>query len=133
MTDASKKGHSSRRKGQVAERALANELSDLLGITLKRRVRNHQGESDITGLDGFSVEVKNQATLSIGAWWAQTVAQCKEGEIPVLFYKVPRKGFRAVVSLPSLYGAFGAIEDLAYTAEMSLPAFAMVYREWFNR
>jgi hypothetical protein len=130
---ASKKGRSSRRKGQVAERALANELSDLLGITLKRRVRNYAGESDIEGLPGFSVEVKNCATLSVASWWTQTVVQCKDGEHPVLFYKVPRKGFRAVVSLPSLYGALGAIEDLAYTAEMSVPAFAMVYREWFNR
>jgi len=129
MTDASTRGRSSRRKGQAGERALANELSDLLGITLKRRVRNHQNESDITGLDGFSVEVKNCATLSIGAWWVQTVAQCKDDEYPVLFYKVPRKGFRAVVSLPVLFGAFGAVADLAYTAEMSLPAFAMLYRE----
>jgi hypothetical protein len=75
------------------------------------------------------VEVKNCAELRLAEWWRQTVFQCKQDEHPVLFYKIPRKGFRAVVSLPSLYGAFGALDDLAYTAEMSLPAFAMLYRE----
>lgn len=131
MSDASTRGRSNRLKGQRGERELANELSDLLGITLKRRVRNHHNESDITGLPGFSVEVKNCAVLSLGAWWSQTVSQAElMEEMPVLFYKLPRKGFRAVVSLPSLYGAFGAIDDFAYTAEMSLPAFAMLYREW---
>lgn len=133
MSDSSKKGRSSRLKGQRGERELANELSGLLGITLKRRVRNHAGESDIEGLPGFSVEVKNCETLSVAAWWTQTVVQCKDGEHPVLFYKVPRKGFRAVISLPELFGSFAGLDDLAYTAEMSLPAFAMVYREWFNR
>lgn len=129
MNDTSTKGRSSRLKGQRGERALANELSDLLGVTLKRRVRNHIGESDITGLKGFSVEVKNQAALSVGAWWRQTVTQAAiTKEIPVLFYKVPRKGFRAVVSLSRLFDA-PVSDDLEYTAEMSLEGFAMYYRE----
>lgn len=130
MTDASARGRASRRKGQVAERALANELSDLLGITLKRRVRNHANESDIEGLPGFSVEVKNCAELRLAEWWKQAVAQCEDDTVmPVLFYKVPRKGFRAVVSIPACSGAFGAIDDLEYTAEMPLKAFAIFYRE----
>lgn len=129
MNDTSTKGRSSRLKGQRGERALANELSDLLGLTLKRRVRNRAEDDDIDDLPGFSVEVKNQAVLSVGAWWKQTVSQAAtKNKIPVLFYKVPRKGFRAVVSLSRLFDA-PVSDDLEYTAEMSLEGFAMYYRE----
>lgn len=133
MSDSSARGRSSRRKGQVAERALANELSDLLGITLKRRVRNHANESDIEGLPGLSVEVKNCATLSVGSWWKQAVRQCKENEWPVLFYKIPRKGFRAVLSMKVLDAFWwdDVSDDVTYTVEMSVPAFASFYREVF--
>ena len=127
-TDASARGRASRRKGQVAERALANELSDLLGITLKRRVRNHANESDIEGLPGFSVEVKNCAELRLAEWWRQTVTQCNGVDRPVLFYKIPRRGFRAVVDVAEFFGGC-ATSSVEYTVEMSLPAFAMFYRE----
>ena len=129
MTDASTRGRSNRLKGQRGERELANELSDLLGITLKRRVRNHANESDITGLPGFSVEVKNCAVLSVAAWWKQTVAQCDlTKECPALFYKIPRKGFRAVLPMVCLVDG-NVTDDLTFTVEMSVPAFAMFYRE----
>lgn len=131
MTDASTRGKSNRRKGQDGERELANTLGELLGITLKRRVRNHLGESDITGLDGFSVEVKKQAVPAIRSWWQQTVAQAELlGEIPVLFYRLPRREFRAVMSLtPFLYETgIGECANYDQTIDMSLEAFAEVYR-----
>jgi hypothetical protein len=125
----SEQGRSSRLKGKRGELELVHELKDLLGIDLRRRVRNSTLESDITGLDGFSVEVKNQDALSVRAWWRQTVSQSAlTNEIPVLFYKVPRKGFRAVVSVSKLFEA-PVSDDLDYTAEMSLTAFAMYFRE----
>lgn len=131
MSDASARGRSNRRKGQVGERELANTLGELLGITLKRRVRNHEGESDITGLEGFAVEVKKQATPSLRTWWSQTVTQAaKTGEIPVLFYRLPRREFKAVISLHPFFEehSYTALADYEMTIEMSLTAFASVYR-----
>lgn len=128
---ASQRGKSNRRRGQDGERELANTLGELLGITLKRRVRNHEGESDITGLEGFSVEVKRQATPSLRTWWSQTVTQAAQtGEIPVLFYRLPRRDFKAVISLHPFLDEtnYTALADYEMTIEMSLPAFAAVYR-----
>lgn len=121
-------GRSSRRKGQVGERALATELKDLLGLDVRRRVRNHAGETDLTGLQGWAAEVKNCAKPELAAWWSQTVDQTAQGEIPVLFYKLPRRPFRAVVPLGLVIGT-AAQADIAMTMEMSLEAFAAVYRE----
>lgn len=128
---ASQRGKSSRRKGQVGERELANLLGEMLGVTLKRRVRNHEGESDITGLDGFSVEVKRQATPAVRSWWKQTVYQAAEtGDIPVLFYRLPRREWKAVISLHPFLDEheYSAIVDYDMTIEMALPAFVEVYR-----
>lgn len=121
-------GRSSRRKGQTGERALAAELSALLGIEIKRRVRNHANDSDIVGLAGWSAEVKNCATPAMASWWAQTVAQSQSDEWPVLFYKLPRKPFRAVMSIAMMIG--GEVHaDVGQTIETSLEGFAAVYRE----
>lgn len=129
MTERTKSqiGRSSRRKGQTGERQLAAELSELLGLTIKRRVRNHAGENDLTGLPGWSPEVKNCATPSIASWWSQTVAQAG-ADWPVLFYKLPRKPFRAVVPLATV-GIGECVDDLSFTAELSLEGFAALYRE----
>ena len=130
-TDASARGKSNRRKGQNGERELANTLGVMLGITLKRRVRNHEGESDITGLDGFSVEVKKQATPSLRTWWKQTVEQSAlTGDTPVLFYRLPRREFKAVISLHPFFNDvdYDDMVDYDMTIEMSLAAFAMFYR-----
>lgn len=131
MDEVSARGKSNRRKGQTGERELANLLGDMLGINLKRRVRNHEGESDITGLEGFSVEVKRQATPSVLTWWKQTVYQAAEtGDTPVLFYRLPRRSWKAVISLHPFLDEheYAAIADYDMTIEMSLPAFAEIYR-----
>lgn len=107
---------------------LANELKDLLGLDVRRRVRNHAGESDLTGMPGWAVECKHCATPALPAWWKQTVSQAQRGEIPVLFYKLPRKPFRAVVPA-SLFLGGAAETDTDYTIEMSLTCFAALYRE----
>ncbi len=86
-------GAFSRSKGQRGEREVAAIISDLLGLEVKRRVRQHDGDSDLVGVDKWSIEVKNCATLQLNEWWRQTVEQAGNN-LPVLFYKVPRKGWR---------------------------------------
>lgn len=130
MTERTKSqiGRSSRRKGQVSERALAAELSALLGIEVKRRVRNHANDSDLVGLTGWSAESKCCKVPAMSAWWQQTVAQAKPDELPVLFVKLPRRPFRAFLPLGLFIG--GAVcDDVRFTVEMSLESFAAVYRE----
>jgi hypothetical protein len=121
-------GRSSRRKGQVSERALAAELSALLGVEVKRRVRNHAGDSDLVGLPGWAAESKCCAKPALSAWWKQTVEQTRECEVPVLFYKLPRKPFRAVVPICLLVGGDLHL-DVEQTMDLSLAGFAALYRE----
>ncbi len=121
-------GKSNRAKGQVGERQIARELCDLLGLDIRRRVRNHAGESDLTGMSGWSIEVKHCARPEIRAWWEQTIAQARPGEIPVLFYRLPRKQWRAVVHVSTFTGS-AVSASLDFTVEMPLAAFAEVWRE----
>lgn len=110
MTDKAKQGRASRRKGQNGERAVAEELRELLGLDIRRRVRNYQGEDDLTGLEGWSVEVKNCAEARLTEWWLQTITNCPIGSFPVLFYKLPRRKFRAVMPLSLFCGGLDTLE-----------------------
>jgi hypothetical protein len=127
-------------KDARGERMLAAELKELLGLDV-RRVRNHAGKADkadkayksaLTGMPGWSVACKNCATSALPAlpaWWRQAVLQAQDGEIPVLFYKLPRKPFRAVVHA-SLFLGGHTDSDPDYILDMSLLCFAALYREW---
>lgn len=123
-----------RRKGQVGECELARLLSDLLGVHIRRRVRQRDGDSDLEGLTGWCIECKRAKTAKLGAWWSQTLAQAlAREEWPVLFYRIDRKEWRAVwpVSAALVPQMWPIAESLGlnYTAESSLDAWASVYRE----
>lgn len=99
-----------RTKGQQGEREIAALIRDLTGWEVKRRVRNHAGDSDLVGIPGWSVEVKRYKAAGraeIASWWRQSCAQATtlhgaacDGNstvcIPVLFYRLDRDFWRAV-------------------------------------
>ena len=88
----------SRTKGQVGEREVALELSRLTGQCIRRRVRNAAGDSDLEGLNGWSVEVKRHRSASrsdLHTWWDQTVRQA-QGLRPLLVYRQNRDEWRCV-------------------------------------
>jgi hypothetical protein len=91
------------RKGKVGERELAGLLSRALGLTVQRKLAaSRDGGSDLEGVPGWSIEVKNTATF-LEAYWKQALDQAAaEGLLPVLFWKEPRKGWRVFVDARSL-------------------------------
>lgn len=92
-------GKGSRVKGQQAERELALLLTELTGLTVTRRCRQHSEDIDLEGLAGWSIEVKRYASASrsiIKRWWAQAIKQAKPSHHPVLFYRVDRADWRCV-------------------------------------
>ncbi len=125
----------SRAKGQTGEREVAALVRDLTGWDVRRRVRQHDGDSDLEGVPGWSVEVKRHARATrseIAGWWAQTVAQAERSDaVPVLFFRLDRDAWRAVwpiaVNLteqrPPMWTAY------AWTAEGSVEVWAAVARE----
>ena len=76
-------GSMSREKGKRGEREVAAIISDLLGVSASRRVRQHEGDSDILGVPGWSIEVKRceqAAPADIRRWWAQAVSQALQAD-----------------------------------------------------
>ena len=64
-----------RNKGAGGEREIAGIMRDLTGWDVRRRVRQHDGDSDLEGVPGWSVEVKRHRTASrgdIAGWWRHT-------------------------------------------------------------
>jgi Holliday junction resolvase len=126
-------GLTSRRKGQSGERELAGLLRDLTGWPVARRVRQHDGDSDLTGAPGWSIEVKRRAKASrsdVAGWWAQTVAQAG-GALPALFWRCDRDQWRCAWPL-----AVHLVEQHAdywrayqWTVEGTPEAWAAVARE----
>ena len=131
-------GAMSRTKGAAGERELAAALRELTGWDIRRRVRQHDGDSDLEGVPGWSIEVKRHraATQSvIEGWWNQAVRQAKNGATPVLFYRLDREPWHAVwpISIhlvgwhPSTWDAFD------WTVTGMLPAWCAVARERVGR
>lgn len=90
----------SRNKGKAGERELARLLADLTGHDVRRRVRQHDGDDDLEGLPGWSIEAKRYKAAPpalVAQWWAQAVTQAdRAGTWPVLFYRPDRQGWRCV-------------------------------------
>lgn len=91
-------GLMSRNKGKQGEREvigilqpIVSQVYEAMGVDAPRLQRNllqsDGGGFDILGLDWMALEVKFHKTLSVGAWWRQTLAQCGHRQTPVLFYR----------------------------------------------
>jgi Holliday junction resolvase len=87
-----------RNKGARGEREVAKLIHDHLGFEVTRRCRQYESDSDLIGIPGWSVEVKNHATITrstLIAWWEQACLQAG-GDIPCLAYKRGRAWWRFV-------------------------------------
>lgn len=94
---------------------------------LKRNtLQSDRGGDDVAGVPGFSFEVKNCATLQLGAWWEQCVAQTSLHDRAVLLYKVPRRGWRCrtTVDVKLHYSTISILADL------DMESFLILFRQW---
>lgn len=126
-------GAMSRNKGAAAEREVAGLIRELTGWDARRRVRQHDGDSDLLGVPGWSIEVKRHAKATpsvIAAWWDQTVSQA-DNLLPVLMYRVDRREWRAVwpIAMHMTHQSADYWVDYLWTAESSIEAWAAVARE----
>jgi Holliday junction resolvase len=128
-------GLKSRNKGKAGEREIASLVADLTGHDVRRRVRQHDGDSDLEGLPGWSMEVKRYAKAGralIRQWWVQAVVQAeRSGAVPVLLYRQDRDEWRAVWPLATTLTHQQAAMWAGYewTTEGSPEAWAAVVRE----
>lgn len=122
-----------RNKGKAGEREAAALVRDLTGWDVQRRVRQHDGDSDLVGVPGWAVEVKRRRSAThadLATWWAQTVAQAG-ADRPVLLYRVDRGAWRAVWPLAALLTPreTEGWTGYAWTADTSVEGWAAVARE----
>lgn len=122
-----------RSKGKSGEREAASIVRDITGWDVRRRVRQHDGDSDLVGVPGWSVEIKRHANATpavLRAWWDQAVAQAGD-LLPALLYRLDRRDWRAVWPLgASLERTAGnAWLDYTWAVEGSVDAWAAVARE----
>lgn len=124
----------SRTKGQTGEREVAAILKELTGRDVRRRVRQHDGDSDLEGLPGWSVEVKRYANAGAwhiyGKWWPQALVQAQStGTLPVLFYRLDRGLWTAVWPADLHTGIKPVRVDYAHTLSAAPTAWwAMCHR-----
>lgn len=87
-------GAASRDKGKRGERELAELLRGLTGQDVRRRVRQHEGDSDLEGLPGWCVECKRYSTAApadLARWWRQAAVQAHTFEgVPLLAWRADR-------------------------------------------
>lgn len=128
----------SRAKGAAGEREFCNELADILGDTLvaplKRNLEQTRvGGHDIVGLDGWAIEIKRYKSLTeseLREFWQQACDQAKRVDAtPVLAYREDFRSWRVRIPMGFLSGNNLWIEDVDFTIEMSLVAFATLVRE----
>ena len=114
-------GAKSRRKGHDFERAFCRDVREELGIEFARNLKQYGAaqEGDTDPLGPFLPECKNCARLNLPAWWRQAVVQAKKRDlIPLLIYKLPRKGWRAIRPNPIAWATGQAWRyDYEFTVE----------------
>lgn len=107
-------------------------VRDELGIAFARNLdQSREGGGDTDPLGPYLPEIKNCARIDEAKWWKQAVAQAKaRGLIPMLAYKVARKGWRVIIPLPDAW-ATGKCwrEHLDYTQTMRPAGLWLLLRE----
>jgi Holliday junction resolvase len=86
----------------------------------------------LTPLGPFLLEVKYHARINVRDWWRQAVESAKKaGAIPVVAYKVARKGWRFVLPYVSHHAeiSFAWRYDYEYTMDVGPACFALIVRE----
>jgi Holliday junction resolvase len=92
-------GRMSREKGKRGEREVAQLLRDH-GIPARRGVQYQGGPDspDVTGMDGYHIEVKRSARLSLYAALEQAMEERKDGDVPVVFHRANQRGWVVVMN-----------------------------------
>ncbi len=136
-----------RQKGAQGEREIADMLNSIIYNAMKElefpeaeclkglnTVQRNQmqtaiGGNDLTNCLGLSIEVKRQETLSVPAWWRQTVVAAeRNNEMPVLMYRQNRKAWH--VRTYAWISCGGPNKHLMAEVEFDIDTFKRWFKEW---
>lgn len=90
-----------------AVRSLPDGAERLLDdvVLVRNLMQSRAGGYDIDGLPWLALEVKRHETLSVPAWWRQTLDQTGKGQVACLMYRMNRTQWRFKVRV--MVGHYG--------------------------
>lgn len=93
-------GRTSRDKGKKGERELAALLREY-GYDTRRGVQYNgaDGSADVVGLPGIHIECKRVERLDLYGAMAQAERDARDGEIPAVFHRRNRTGWKVTLNL----------------------------------
>jgi N-dimethylarginine dimethylaminohydrolase len=103
----------SRTRGATYEREVANEIFDMLGIRIKRNLKQYQQseEGDLI-LGQFLIECKRRKKIAVHEFMEQADKACEPGQTPVVIMRADGKKSLAMMHLPDLLKLLGSeLED----------------------
>ena len=91
----------SKRKGKVGEQSLAKILREEYGYGTRRGVQYNgaDGSADVVGLPGIHIECKRVERLDLYGAMAQAERDARDGEIPAVFHRRNRTGWKVTLNL----------------------------------
>lgn len=104
-------------------------------------IQRNQNQSAVGGKDlvntfGLAIEVKRQETLSIDAWWRQTVISAnKLNEKPILLYRQNRRKWKCVMeNRLNSYCSEGFVDrsNIVVRVEISEESFLLWFEDWIK-
>lgn len=98
-------GKSSQRKGAHAERELAQALSDILGVEVRKGSSPYLPglvAPDVYGVEGIHVEVKRREAFSLPAALKQSRNDCRQGDVAVVCHRPNKCPWMITVELADL-------------------------------
>ena len=102
----------SREKGAAGERELAGILKEY-GYKCRRGQQfcGVNGDADVVGLPGIHIECKRVEKLNLDTAMDQSVRDAQENEIPVVFHRKNRKGWKVTLRLEDFMKLYAAAEE----------------------
>lgn len=92
-----------RNRGASYEREVANEIFDVLGIRIRRNLKQYQvkDEGDLI-LGNYLIECKRRRKIAVYEFMAQADASCEHGQTPIVIMRADGEKSLAVMHLPDL-------------------------------
>ena len=124
-------GRAAQRKGAHAERELAQALSDILGVEVRKGSSPYLPglvAPDVYGVEGIHVEVKRREAFSLPAALKQSRSDCRQGDVAVVCHRPNRCAWMITVELADLPQLARAVVAILEAAR-SIPQFNQVFHE----
>ena len=112
----------SRQRGATYEREVANQIFDMLGIRIKRNLKQYQQaeEGDLI-LGQYLIECKRRKKIAVHEFMEQADKACEPGQTPVVIMRADGKKSLAMLHLPDLLKLLGNELDPHQSQDESPP------------